>query len=202
MVRDMAFIVVKAPVPGQVKSRLAFTVGDEVAASLYRSMSARIVKTFVGAGIPLTIAYHPPDSERMIKEVYGDDIPLIPQRGSDLGERLKNAFKDLLSDHERVVAISSDVPEIEPKTVIDALASLHTSDAVIGPCPDGGFYLIGFTAASFREEAFEGIPWSTEVAAVSVLWKLKGLHVSLLPELNDIDSVEDLIDMIRRFEDE
>lgn len=189
----MAFMVVKAPIPGKVKSRLAGTVGDEKAAEIYRKLVLEEVKVLRDPKIPLTVLYHPMGMESAIRDMVGSGLVLKPQRGEDLGERLQNGFLDLFEyGFDRVVALSSDVPELTKGTVLEAFASLDDNDAVIGPCPDGGYYLIGFRTLTFRPEALTRVDMGTDRTASETLEALKGLKVKILPELSDIDTLEDL----------
>lgn len=189
----MAFMVVKAPIPGLVKSRLATKVGNDRAAEIYRKLVMEEVKVLRDAKIPLTILYHPRGMETAVREMVGDGLVIKPQRGSDLGERLQNGFLDLFENGpDRVIALSSDVPELTEDIVLDAFGSLKDNDAVIGPCTDGGYYLIGFSTLTFRPEALTNVNMGTERTASETLEVLKGSKVHLLPTLSDIDTIEDL----------
>ncbi|MDG6225189.1 MAG: TIGR04282 family arsenosugar biosynthesis glycosyltransferase [Candidatus Thermoplasmatota archaeon] len=194
-----AFIVVKAPVPGGVKTRLASSIGDEAACEVYRIIARGMVDSLKRSGIPLMLAFYPRGSEEMIEDAFGCDIPRFPQRGSNLGERLCNAFSDLFeSGMDRVVAISSDVPELSPGIVSEALDALRSYDAVIGPCPDGGFYLIGFKKEAFYPEALRGQSWGSSSVLDETMKRMSGLHVHVLPPVYDIDTLEDLRAFVER----
>ncbi len=195
----MAFMVVKAPIPGQVKSRLAASVGDEAASEHYRAFVKKEVSALRRDDLPLTILYHPPGSERAVIGMVGSGIILKPQRGADLGERLLNGFLDLFENgYDRVLALSSDVPELTSEIVLKAFGSLMENDAVIGPCTDGGYYLLGFRTLSFRTEALTGFPMGTDTTASKTLSLLSGLKVHVLPTLSDMDTMDDLRGFIER----
>ena len=78
-----------------------------------------------------------------------------------------------------------------------ALGSLHDHDVVLGPTMDGGYYLIGLRTPV--PELFENIPWSTGQVYALTEQKVKmlGLSLKILPELRDLDTVEDLHMCIR-----
>ena len=85
---------------------------------------------------------------------FGGDIPwsagafqpsvtVLRQRGRDLGERLEGAFRFLLRRHPAAVVIGTDSPLLSGRLLRIALGELRVCDAVLGPCPDGGYYLVG-----------------------------------------------------------
>jgi hypothetical protein len=81
------------------------------------------------------------------------------QRGSDLGVRLQAAFHVLLNHHESVVVIGTDSPLLPRRLLREAFEKLRSSDAVLGPSPDGGYYLIGLRRCN--RLLFRDIRWSS-----------------------------------------
>ena len=76
----------------------------------------------------------------------------------------------------------------------EAAAELKDDNAVIGPARDGGYYLIGFSRASFVPEVFDDIKWSSSMVfseTMRILGERK-INASLLPVLCDVDEVKDL----------
>ena len=71
------------------------------------------------------------------------------------------------------------------------VAALEQHDFVLGPTPDGGYYLLGMN--HFEPSVFREIEWSTETVREKTLKRIHDLDKSvfLLPELNDIDEAED-----------
>lgn len=117
----------------------------------------------------------------------------LPQRGKSFGERLASAFADARSlGYEVVVAVPTDVPELDSATLGRAFALLERSRAVLGPSPDGGVYLIGLASSV---SAPSSVRWQTPF----VLGDLKsglvrtGITPALLPELADVDDRGDLV---------
>ncbi len=96
------------------------------------------------------------------------------------------------TEHGKVVIVASDVPDLSARIMTDAINSLDNSDVVIGPCYDGGYYLIGMK--ELHEELFHGISWGTERVYQQTLDAAKenGLTVNQLPILIDIDTEADL----------
>lgn len=122
-----------------------------------------------------------------------------PQRGPHLGERLQHSFRTLLRKHPLAVVIGTDSPELSVRTLLRAFRELHASDAVLGPCPDGGYYLVGMRRrggggiAQQSERFFYGVRWGTLRALSDTLrsFTRHGLSCALLDPLEDIDRPED-----------
>lgn len=186
-------IFTKYPAPGKVKTRLGRALGPEIAARLYRSMSEGIVKRLAFLQhhyFDTTIFYHPPDRASGFKAWLGTDLSYSPQQGSDLGERMYNAF--LATCPSQTVLIGSDCPEITEEIILRAFQALENYDTVIGPSTDGGYYLIGLCRP--RAELFQNIDWGTSKVFHQTIKKMESLQLSyhILPTLRDIDVPEDL----------
>lgn len=180
--RERLLLFAKAPRPGHVKTRLAKTYGDDVAARLYTAFVRDLVRR---VRADRCVIYHDPVEPGPVLEALG--LPLLPQRGLDLGARLEAAFTD---EHgagsERVVVIGCDTPDLPLDRVDHAFAALGFADLVLGPALDGGYYLIG---ARGVPPVFADIPWgSGEVLATTVLRaRAAGLEVASLEPWYDVD---------------
>ena len=153
---------VKYPEKGTVKTRLSRELGDDHTIELYRcfvqDMLGMLKKTDYSCRLYIT----PPDTEQKFRQWLGDEHLYAPQAEGDLGERMERAFQQAFDEgYERVVLIGSDIPDLPPPVIKEALRSLKSNDAVIGPSRDGGYYLIGFNDNSFLPAVFAGIAWST-----------------------------------------
>ena len=84
-----------------------------------------------------------------------------------------------------------------------AFKALDVNDIVIGPSADGGYYLIGFRHNSFLPEVFKGISWGTDTVLKDTLKILreKNYRAHILPELRDVDTIEDLKALYERNKD-
>jgi rSAM/selenodomain-associated transferase 1 len=194
-------LFIKAPVRGQVKSRLAADIGDEAALELYKNFILDIIDTVKKTGYPFRICYYPPHAGAEVSSWLAGHYRIVPQQGSDLGERMENAFLRCFSEgFERALLIGSDLPDLAPAVLQNAMASLAEHDAVIGPASDGGYYLIGFHSRTLLPRVFQGIPWSTETVFQETMAILKksALSVDQAPTWNDVDTVEDLRALFRR----
>ena len=188
-------LFIKAPVKGQVKTRLAASLGEDAALDLYERFVLDILDTLEQTGIPVRICYSPPDSRNAVSLWLGPERHYQPQEGADVGARMENAFQQAFSGGaSRAILIGSDIPDLPAQVLYDALAGLLTHDAVIGPARDGGYYLIGFRNDSFLPAAFHNVPWSTGVVMEHTLsaFRRSGRSVHMLPAWQDVDTIDDL----------
>jgi len=186
---------IKNPKKGKVKTRLASAIGDEMAVKLYRRFLFEMLATLNRGTFLFYLCFYPGDSLNDLKDWLGDHYLYAPQRGENLGERMKNGFMEAFSmNFKRVVLIGSDIPDLPLEFIEEAFNSLGEKDAVIGPAVDGGYYLIGFRDKTFSPKVFERIPWSTEKVFEETMKVLKQEQrtVYTFPPLRDIDTVEDL----------
>lgn len=74
------------------------------------------------------------------------DMALSPQRGADLGERLEHLLAAALEGGaQKAVVIGSDSPTLPAAYIVQVFTLLDTHQLVLGPCDDGGYYLIRLT---------------------------------------------------------
>ena len=189
-------IMAKAPLPGEVKTRLVPPLSPEEAAELSRCLLLDLVeglKSFQRAD--LFIAFTPVEHAAFFSETARGHFVCIPQRGRDLGERMKHIFEDLFSKgYRNIVVIGSDVPVFPPRFLQDAFAALENSDCrfTLGPSRDGGYYLIGMNR--YVPDVFQGIPWSSSRVLSATVQQLSALGLApyFIPTWCDVDTVEDL----------
>jgi rSAM/selenodomain-associated transferase 1 len=188
MPAEHLIIFVKNPIPGQVKTRIAHTVGDAKAVAIYNHLlryTQQLIQSFSG--------------QRVV--YYGDFVNRDDgwnaydkqlQTSGDLGERMANAFQEqFAAGAEKVVIIGSDCLAITPDHLTQAFAALNKSDIVIGPATDGGYYLLGMKQV--RPFLFQDMPWSQpELRQLTELAILQhGLTFAPLETLTDIDEWSD-----------
>lgn len=191
-------LAVMAKVPGMtaVKSRLHESLGVERATELYRCfLLDRLDAVATLRGVSGAVAFTPREGEALMKTLAPPALALVAQRGGDLGERLSNLVTDLLGlGHVAALAVDSDSPTLPMAYMEEAATILSRGrcDVVLGPCEDGGYYLVGLRSP--LPALFEGIPWSTDaVLAVTVdRARDRGLSVHLLPQWFDVDTEADL----------
>ncbi len=193
--RWVVAIMAKAPLAGDVKTRLCPPLRVPEAAALYRAFlcdKIEQVRSLESAGHAIAFT---PEHERGTFEELAPDFTLIPQRGADLGGRLAATFEQLFArGHAGVLLIDSDTPTLPTAFLFEALQLIAKpeTDLVLGPSEDGGYYLIGLRAR--RPELFEGVPWSTPAVVPETIRRARvlGLAVARLPRWFDVDTDSDL----------
>lgn len=188
---DALIIFARYPEPGRVKTRLAESIGGVAAAELYAAFVTDLGARLAAPAWEVTWAIAPPD--RGFARRFG--LPherCVPQVGADLGSRMHAALAAAAdSGKTRCVLIGTDMPQIEPGVVREALARLEWSDLVLGPAEDGGYYLIAMRRA---HDVFAGVEWSSPRVLEQTLARAQalGLRASLLAPGFDIDTLHDL----------
>lgn len=190
---------VKAPEQTTVKSRLAEAVGAATARELYRNFVLDMLDTLsaitAGGKYDLWVCFYPPGAGQEIRAWLGSSCTCVPQQGSDLGERMQNAFlASFAAGYSRTILLGSDTPDLTGEIINEGLSRLTTHPAVIGPACDGGYYLLGFQSQAFLPAIFCGMPWSTgEVYLLTrEVFRRENFNVFVLPSWRDIDTIADL----------
>jgi len=139
-------LFVRYPEEGRVKSRLARSLGDEAAARFYRRCARNLAgqSRRLGRKARRYLCYsEEADLERLWRWL-GPGFRYRPQIGDGLGRRMENAFGTAFAEGAgRVIILASDTPDLTAEIIKGAIAALGESDTVIGPCHDGGYYLLG-----------------------------------------------------------
>ena len=186
-------VVSKRPTPGQTKTRLTPPLTPEQAAQLYESFLRDTLDLIRRVpGVRPIIAYLPEGAEAYFRGL-APDFDLLPQVGDDLGARLDNALTHCLSDGFRqAVIMDSDSPTLPAEYLAQAFAALDRADTVIGPCDDGGYYLIGLKRPAPR--LLRGVRMSTATVTRDTLALAaeEKLAVVQLPAWYDVDTMSEL----------
>lgn len=193
-------IFAKAPIPGQVKTRLCPPLTPDEAATLHGSFVLDTLERTKAAALTLKspldryLACAPSSTHvffKIMEERQG--VKLMDQAGDDLGARMHQAFRSLFDQgYEQVLLIGTDVPTLPLDRFRQALALLENHDLVLGPAFDGGYYLIGLKRPA--PELFADIPWSTDQVLKLTQEKAVtlGLTTALLEPWRDVDTLADL----------
>ena len=193
--RSYICIFAKPPIPGQTKSRLAKVIGNELAAELSAAMLYDITKQACDVNQCRVAVFYPPgfsaDDYGLLAEF---NLEYFEQSGSELGQRMCNAFKFILNDlsAESCIIIGSDCISHTTDLLDQALRLLQDSDVVVQPAEDGGYTLIG--QSQLVSEIFKNIHWGTDTVMQSTLDILLKLPIDYvtLDTAFDIDTAEDL----------
>lgn len=187
-------LMLKAPVGGRVKTRLAADIGEQEACLAYR----RLVEHQIGkipVGWRIEVHVDPPDAGGTMRTWLGSRPVYVPQAGGDLGVRLSAALNPGAAagtvpvDRFPVIFLGGDCPYLDEADLVAAEKLLESHEVVLGPAVDGGYVLIGMNKP--HPELFQGIEWSTEHVLGQTLERARrtGLSVALLPEREDVDDL-------------
>jgi rSAM/selenodomain-associated transferase 1 len=194
-------LFVKYPEIGKVKSRLSASISKKKVAKIYSFFVEDILERLKETPYETIICYHPEESINKFKKWLGPDYSYMPQKGNNLGERLKKGFeKGFQQGFTKLIALGSDSPDLYISIIDEAFENLDEFDTIIGPCEDGGYYLIGFSKQSFFPEVFDKIPWSSENVFERSIKALSKANqkVFILPLWNDIDTIDDLFNLYKK----
>lgn len=192
-IRSTILIFLKAPRADHVKTRLAQSIGPDLALRAYRSMVKRQLAEFSRAD-PIEIHFSPTDAGEEMCNWLGDGYTFYPQCEGGLGSRLEQAVIDAFARGAKsVICIGGDCPKLNHTHLEQTATHLQGDyDCVFGPSEDGGYYLVGLNSPQI--ELFRNIPWSTAETLKASLEKSSALNlrVKLLETLYDIDEVSEL----------
>jgi rSAM/selenodomain-associated transferase 1 len=179
--------------PGEVKTRLAAQLGAPGAAAFHRACVQTVVRRFSSVADRRILAFSPDHREPEFAALARPRWQLRPQAAGDLGQRMSSFFAEAFAAGARaVVLIGSDSPTMPEAFLHEAFDRLATTDAVLGPSDDGGYYLIGLTRPV--PSIFDSIAWSTPEVCRQTLERLEAVpcRCHLLPPWYDIDTPQDL----------
>ena len=188
----IVLIFIKAPIAGQVKTRLARDIGVDEAARLYAQWADRLLN-----------AWQPLRPEhRLIGYITGGEMndfarwehfvdEFWQQPSGDLGERLELGFERGFREATAVAAVGTDCLDLAEPHFRQVADLLVDHQVVIGPAEDGGYYLMAMRR--FLPELFRKVRWSTEFTLADTLQQAQqlGVHVAQLEMLSDIDTATD-----------
>ncbi|MCP5087324.1 MAG: glycosyltransferase [Rhodobacteraceae bacterium] len=184
------YIMLKEPRPGRVKTRLGRDIGMVPAAWWFRHQTRALIRH---------VGYDPrwqavlavsPDMDGLDSRIWPTEIPRWPQGRGNLGDRMGRVLRH--APPGPVVIIGADIPGITPELIAQAFRVLGRHDAVFGPAPDGGYWLVGLKRVrGVPAKLFDGVRWSTNRSLADTLKTLPDHSVGKLPVLRDVDTVAD-----------
>ncbi len=197
--RTRLIVLAKLPVEGRVKTRLAATIGTAAALQVHRRLLEATFELARASGA---------DTLEWRHDAAGGDLDgtlaalparmaalgwrVGPQRGDDLGARMREALEAALAEGERPVLVGGDCPSLRAGDLRDAFSALEAAHAVFAPAEDGGYALVGLSRPA--PVLFEGMPWGTPrvMALTRSRAEAAGLRVALLRTVWDVDIEADL----------
>lgn len=188
-------IFAKAPVLGQVKTRLIPALGEQGALDLYLQCLQQVVAQRCGANIAPVILYCTPDIQHPVFQQLTQQYALIlqQQQGNDLGERMSLAVRQSLSEAKRVILTGVDAPSLTNADIQQGIQCLQQAeDVVMNPAEDGGYVMLGMR--QHHADLFTDMPWGTEQVADMTRQRCEVLRLNLLELATrwDIDRPEDV----------
>ena len=194
----------KFPQKGLVKSRLSTHLDETKTLILYRSFVEDTLYLINQLKYHKIICYTPIDTLHDFKSWLGSHYHYFPQKGETLGQRICTSFQYAFTQgYQCAIALGADSPDLPGHYIHDGFHNLAMGYVVIGPCTDGGYYLIGLNKENFSPQLFEDISWGTQNVFHQTLQRIKGqkLQSYVLPHWYDIDTLEDLYALYSRNKD-
>lgn len=195
MSKEALLIFVKKPEAGKVKTRLARSIGNEKALMVYRYLLQRTLNITRNLNQDKFVFYYPEIVENDLWSVEGYRKRL--QADGNLGNKMMEGFNFLFEQgYDKACVIGSDCHTLTTNILEDAFLALKQKDICVGPSEDGGYYLLGMN--KLHREFFENKAWSTDRVFPETMADAERLNLSVhrLPVLNDVDTVDDLGDLI------
>lgn len=181
--------MVKEPVAGRVKTRLAREVGAVRAAAVYRSTASAVLARVDRQGAWRTELGVTPDSA-VASNAWPKRFKRRAQGNGDLGRRMQRLMDS--TPPGPLIVIGTDVPAVKSAHIHAAIKALGSHDAVVGPSPDGGYWLVGLKRRPRVPRAFSSVQWSSSETLRQTLDNLSHLKVAHVASLNDVDEARDL----------
>ena len=189
-------VMAKAPVPGQVKTRLLPAFTAEEAAEFSQALLVDQLSHLKELDrIDCYLVFAPDDAQSLMEDLAPPCFRLFSQQGDDLGARMAAVFERLFQmGHKNIVLIGGDLPPVPLHFFAAAYTFLESSShgVVLGPSRDGGYYLVGCNRPT--PQIFQDMVWSHSEVLAQTLDRLASLKIEyhLLPIWFDIDTPDDL----------
>lgn len=182
--------MVKPPLAGRAKTRLAREVGAVEAAAFYRHTSRAVIRRLASDPRWQTVLAVTPDVD-IGARFWPGSIARVAQGGGGLGVRMQRPMNHLPPGP--VVLIGTDIPAVRPSNIAEAFRLLGENDVVFGPATDGGFWLVGQRRTPRAVDAFRGVRWSAAETLSDTLRNLESHRVGMAATLSDVDDAADLV---------
>jgi rSAM/selenodomain-associated transferase 1 len=194
----------KASIPGHTKTRLSPPLTPTEASELNTAFLVDIAENLACASeiadIASFIAFAPPGSAPFFEDHLPAHIGLMEIWFGDLGECLHQTTRMIFDlGYGAAVLLNSDSPTLPTQRLAITATALAAPGerVVLGPCEDGGYYLLG--VKSLHRRLFEDVAWSTDQVAQQTLERAAELELEtvVLPSWYDVDDVDSLQRLLR-----
>ena len=183
-------VMVKEPRPGRVKTRLGKDIGMTAAAWWFRHQTRDLLRHVQDPRWQTVLAISP-DVRGMRSRVWPRHLHRMAQGQGDLGDRMTRAIK--AQEPGPVCVIGADIPGITRAHIAHAFQALGPVEAVFGPAPDGGYWLVGVkNSRSVPVQLFNNVRWSSSHALADTIVSLDGRSFRYVDCLRDVDTLADL----------
>lgn len=191
-----ALIFAKYPQPGLVKTRMTPPLTNEQAASIHcASLLAVCERVKTLPDVEIILVGTPDEKLDEFTKIVSDNVDQYWTQGAgDLGERLSRAVDRAFSlSADAVILLGADSPTIPDEYFHQTIDLLSQRDAVLGPCEDGGYYLLALSKP--LPALFQHIDWGSEnVADQTRKRAAEGtIDLSELKTWYDLDRYDDLL---------
>ena len=194
MSHDTAILVfAKAPVEGEVNTRLIPDIGVQAATQLQHDLVHQRLTMLRRAKLGDVILMCSPDEEQdfflRCKREYS--VELRRQTGGSLGERMLNGVREALTRYKHCIVIGTDAPALDARLIKKAIDTLHDAEVVFVPAEDGGYVLLGLQQCC--DVLFQDIDWGTAEVMQQSRERLDENNISYktLETCWDVDRLED-----------
>ena len=190
----------KAPIPGQVKTRLQTHCSPQQAARIASYLMEASIKTVTAhwpGSVYLSVWLdHEHAFFKAMQARYR--VAMLRQCEGDLGEKMQHALHGL---GYPAAVMGCDAPHTKPHTLTEAYSLMHSGRSVIGPSEDGGYYLLGLSEPA--DSLFLGKSWGGDQVLKQTLLSADnyGLPITQLDPLNDVDEWSDLLAVVDQLDD-
>lgn len=190
-------VVAKAPIPGLAKTRLAATVGDRTAADIAAAALLDTLDAVAATPVTHRVVAMTGELDQACRagEIHDRlaDFTVIAQRGDGFADRLANAHADAATARQPVLQIGMDTPQVSAELLTGCARRLLQVPAVLGLARDGGWWVLG-VADGASAGCLRDVPMSrADTGAVTLgAFEHTGISVSLVEELHDVDTVDDI----------
>jgi uncharacterized protein len=196
-------IFARTPQIGYGKTRLAKDLGPQLTFLIYEAAIKFLAKNLFG--LPYYVIYQNENDDKLalqkLKTIFHSAKGFKVQELGDLGYKMKTASKFYFdSGYSRIILLGSDTPHVSSTEIQYAFEKLNTSNNVIGPATDGGYWLLGMKK-QLTNQIFEDIDWGTNTVFIDTYKRLLTFNksVELVAKKDDLDTLQDLIKILKEF---